>query len=123
MAVRRDQHSIRFGQCASWHTVATRLVPTIRVVSGSEAVSLGLATHVSDTPREAAYELAREIAGRSPSAVRAAKQLLNQADLVSPGEGLALEAELQQGLIGGKNQIEAVLANLQKRDPEFDDPK
>jgi enoyl-CoA hydratase/carnithine racemase len=103
--------------------VIKELTYTARVVSGSEAVSLGLATHVSDTPREAAYELAREIAGRSPTAIRAAKQLLNEADLVSVAEGLALEAELQKGLIGGSNQIEAVLANLQKRDPEFDDPK
>jgi enoyl-CoA hydratase/carnithine racemase len=51
--------------------VAKELTFTGRVISGREAAELGLATHLSDTPREAALELAREIAGRSPSAVRA----------------------------------------------------
>jgi hypothetical protein len=38
-------------------------------------------------------------------------------------EGLLLEERLQRSLIGGRNQIEAVQANLQKRDPEFTDPE
>ena len=95
---------------------------TARVLSGSEAVELGLATHLSDTPREAAYELALEIAGRSPNAVRAAKRLLDTAPVVSPQAGLELEAELQRQIIGKPNQIEAVMANLQKREPDFEDP-
>ena len=41
----------------------------------TEAVAIGLATRVSDTPYQDALELAREIAGQSPDAVRAAKQL------------------------------------------------
>ncbi|MEK7839404.1 MAG: enoyl-CoA hydratase/isomerase family protein, partial [candidate division NC10 bacterium] len=44
--------------------VAKELTFTGRIVSGTEAVALGLATHVSDSPREAALGLAREIAGR-----------------------------------------------------------
>lgn len=99
------------------------LTYTARIVPGTEAVALGLATHVSDSPREAAYELAREIAGRSPTAVRAAKQLLDSAAVASPADGLRLEAKLQGQLIGSRNQIEAVKANLAKRDPEFDDPE
>jgi enoyl-CoA hydratase/carnithine racemase len=102
--------------------VIKELTYTARVLSGSEAAELGLATHVSDTPREAAYELAREIAGRSPSAVRAAKRLLDAAPVVSPDEGLRLEAEIQKTVIGKPNQIEAVMANLEKRDPKFEDP-
>lgn len=102
--------------------VAKELTYTGRVVSGAEALELGLATHVSETPREAALGLAREIAGRSPSAIRAAKQLLNRAPLVGVREGLAAEAELQLTLIGGPNQVEAVKANLAKRAPDFEDP-
>jgi enoyl-CoA hydratase/carnithine racemase len=102
--------------------VLKELTYTARIVSGSEAVELGLATHLCDDPREAAHDLAREIAGRSPHAVRAAKQLLNASGVVSEPEGLALEAKLQAGLIGKPNQVEAVKANLQKRDPEFADP-
>ena len=102
--------------------VARELTYTGRIVSGTEAVELGLATRVSDTPYQAALELAGEIAGRSPDAVRAAKQLLTAAPLVGVEEGLLLEEKLQRSLIGQPNQIEAVQANLQKREPKFDDP-
>jgi enoyl-CoA hydratase/carnithine racemase len=78
---------------------------------------------VSDTPYQAALELAGEIAGQSPDAVRAAKQLLTAAPLVGVDEGLLLEEKLQRTLIGRPNQVEAVQANLEKRDPKFDDPE
>ncbi len=103
--------------------VARELTYTGRIVSGTEAVELGLATQVSDTPYEAALELAREIAAKSPDAIRAAKRLLTAAPLVSTEEGLLLEEKLQRSLIGGHNQTEAVQANLQKRDPKFTDPE
>jgi enoyl-CoA hydratase/carnithine racemase len=103
--------------------VAKELTFSGRVISGTEAVELGLATHVSDTPREAAMELAREIAGKSPEAIRSAKKLLNRAPLVDVEEGLKLEEQLQLGLVGRPNQVEAVRANLEKRDPLFRDPE
>lgn len=103
--------------------VAKELTYSGRIVSGEEAVALGLATRVAEDPREAAFEIAREIAGRSPSAVRAAKRLLQAAPVVPPEEGLRLEEELQRSLIGGPNQAEAVQANLQKREPRFVDPE
>ena len=34
-----------------------------------------------------------------------------------------LEEKLQAGLIGKSNQIEAVRANMEKRDPDFQDPE
>ena len=103
--------------------VLKELTYTARIVSGNEAVELGLATHVSDTPLDAAFELAREIAGRSPDAIRASKKLLDESGIGSVAEGLSLEAKLQAGLIGGPNQKEAVFANLEKRDPHFTDPE
>jgi enoyl-CoA hydratase/carnithine racemase len=102
--------------------VIKELTYTARILSGTEAARLGLATHVSDAPHDAAQQLAHEIAGRSPSAVRAAKRLLDAAAVASPAEGLALEAQLQRGLIGKANQVEAVMANLEKREPKFSDP-
>ncbi len=38
-----------------------------------------------------------------------------------PGDdaGLALEAKLQAAIIGSENQIEAVMAEVQKRAPRF----
>ncbi|MEE9607923.1 MAG: crotonase/enoyl-CoA hydratase family protein [Myxococcota bacterium] len=103
--------------------VAKELTWSGRIVSGAEAVELGLATRASDAPREAALELARRIAARSPDAVRAGKRLLNDSGLVGLEEGLRLEAKLQASLIGTPNQLEAVRANVEKRDPRFSDPK
>ncbi|MEN8185180.1 MAG: enoyl-CoA hydratase-related protein, partial [Myxococcota bacterium] len=102
--------------------VVKELAFTGRIVSGEEAVALGLATHLSATPRESAFELAREIAGRSPDAVRAAKRLLQESGLAGTEEGLRLEEKLQASLLGRPNQTEAVRANLEKRPPRFDDP-
>jgi len=102
--------------------VAKELTYTGREVSGEEAVRLGLATRVSASPREEARALAREIAHRSPPAIRAAKRLLNASGLVDVAQGLKLEEELQLSLIGRPAQVEAVRANLEKREPRFDDP-
>lgn len=102
--------------------VAKELTFTARIVSGSEAAALRLATHVSDDPHRDATALAREIAERSPDAVRAAKKLLNTALLGSVADGLRLETELQVAIAGGANQREAVRANLEKRAPRFRDP-
>jgi enoyl-CoA hydratase/carnithine racemase len=103
--------------------IARDLTFSGRIISGAEAVELGLATYLSDAPREAAFELARKIAGRSPDAIRAGKRLLNESDRVCMEEGLQLEAQLQATLIGRPNQIEAVKANLEGRSPEFRDPE
>jgi enoyl-CoA hydratase/carnithine racemase len=103
--------------------VAKELTFTGRIVRGSEAVTLGLATRLSESPRQDALALAREIASKSPDAIRAGKRLLNSASLVSVGEGLRMEESLQRGLIGGPNQVEAVQANMQKRAPQFRDPE
>jgi enoyl-CoA hydratase/carnithine racemase len=102
--------------------VAKELTYTGRVMSGAEAAELGLVTHLSEDPLGAARELAAEIAVRSPDAVRAAKRLFDSGWSGPPEQTLALEAELQQRLIGSANQLEAVSAALRKRPPEFTDP-
>lgn len=102
--------------------VMKELTFTGRVVSGTEAVQLGLATYLSENPLDAAVALAREIAGKSPDAIRAGKRLLNKAVTATLEEGLRLEERLQLALLGRPNQIEAVQANLQKRAPQFRDP-
>jgi len=104
--------------------VLKELTYTARVVSGTEAVALGLATRCDADPYAAATALAEEIAAKSPHAMRAAKTLLENAYLIDDErEGLQLEESLQRTLIGSPNQIEAVQANMQKRAPVFADPE
>ncbi len=103
--------------------VARELTFTGRIISGEEARELGLATRVDDNPHQAAYDMAMEIASKSPDGIRAGKELLNSASLVSLEEGLQLEAGIQKRLIGKPNQVEAVRANLEKRAPDFNDPE
>ncbi len=102
--------------------VAKELTYTARVFSGEEAMRLGLVTHLADDPLAAARELAAEIAGRSPDAVRGAKRLLNETWNATPEEGLRLEAQIQLQLIGSPNQLAAVTAGLTKRPAAFTDP-
>jgi enoyl-CoA hydratase/carnithine racemase len=103
--------------------VAKELTYTGRRVPGEEAVALGLATRVADDPRAEALALAREIAAKSPDAIRAGKRLLDASGLVDVEEGLRLEEKAQRGLLGSPNQIEAVRANFEKRAPKFQDPE
>ena len=91
-------------------------------INGSEAAEIGLVTHVSDSPRDAALELAREIAGKSPNAIRSAKTLLQESRAIDHSAGLELEARLQASLIGRPNQKEAVLSNIEKRAASYEDP-
>jgi enoyl-CoA hydratase/carnithine racemase len=96
------------------------LTYTGRIFSAQEAMNYGLATRICDDPRATAFEVAREIAGKSPDAIRAAKRLLNNLS-VDPGPALLAESVEQMKLIGGANQLEAVRANIDKRAPRFAD--
>ena len=102
--------------------VAKKLILTGEVISGEQAVAMNLATELSEQPLEDALALARTIAGHSPDAVRAAKKLLNESGLVSLAEGLGNEFRSSAALMGTPNQIEAVVARLEKREPAFRDP-
>jgi enoyl-CoA hydratase/carnithine racemase len=102
--------------------MAKELTFSGRVVSGTEAVALGLATRTDPDPRKAALELARGIAARSPHAIRAAKRLLDLAGRVDLAAGFAAEQKEIGALIGSPNQVEAVAAEFGKRPPTFTDP-
>jgi enoyl-CoA hydratase/carnithine racemase len=92
-----------------------------RIFSGEEAVGLGFATRVCADPHPEALALAREIAGKSPSAIRAGKRLLNLPAETDQHAILLVESKEQGALIGSPNQKEAVMANLEKRAPAFAD--
>jgi enoyl-CoA hydratase/carnithine racemase len=100
--------------------ILRELTYTGRIFSAQEALGYGLATRVCDDPRAAAFEVAREIAGKSPDAIRAAKRMLNKLS-VDPGPALLAESVEQQKLLGSPNQLESVRANIEKRAPRFAD--
>lgn len=104
--------------------VLKELTYTARIFSGEEAVALGVCTRTSEDPHAAAMEIAAQIAANSPTGIRAAKRLIDQAYLIPDDEtGLALEEEIQRSVLQTPNQIEAVQANLSKRPAEFQDPE
>jgi enoyl-CoA hydratase/carnithine racemase len=100
--------------------ILRELTYTGRIFSAQEALSYGLATRICDDPRAAAFEVARDIAGKSPEAIRAAKRMLNNL-AVDPAAALLAESVEQMKLMGGANQLEAVRANIDKRAPRFVD--
>ena len=99
--------------------VAKELTFSGRILSGTEAQSLGLVTRTAKHPLDAAMALAKEIAGKSPDAIRFAKKLFEESWHADEATGLALESSLQTTLIGSDNQLEAIKANFEKRGPDF----
>ena len=100
--------------------IALELAATGRMVDGNEAVRIGLATHVSETPYEDAHALAGQIAGRSPHAVRGVKELVRAAFAgADAATQFASERRIIGGLIGTANQVESVKAGFEKREAIF----
>lgn len=97
---------------------AKLLMMTGRELTGAEALDLGLATEVSNTPLERARDMAAALTLKSPEALAGSKQLVEEAWSGGP-EALRLEASLQAALMGAPNQMEAVMSNMQKRPPKF----
>ncbi len=90
-----------------------------RVFDAGEALRLGLITAIHEDPLAAAMQAAQEYAQRSPDAIRAIKKLVRDGWNLPEAEALALEARLQLGVMGKPDQVEAVRANLEKREPDF----
>src|SRR5258708_1059699 len=101
--------------------VVRELPYTGRLFNGSEAQQLGFVTRLGEDPPSPAFETAREIAGKSPDAMRAAKRLLNLAVATDAKSCLLAESVEQQKLIGSPNQLEAIMSNLQKRAASYKD--
>ena len=102
--------------------VAKELTWTGRTVTGDEATRLGLATRTSGSPLDDALALAREIAGKSPHAIRGIKRLIDQSGTVPLAQQYADERHTIGSLIGTPNQVESVAAFFEKRAPSFADP-
>ncbi len=99
--------------------VIRELTYTGRIFEAEEAQALGFVTAVVEDPRAHALELAAQIAGKNPDAIRADKRLLNTATDSSIADLLVQESVEQDGIIGTPNQIEAVMAEMEKRAANF----
>ncbi|MEM6267609.1 MAG: crotonase/enoyl-CoA hydratase family protein [Pseudomonadota bacterium] len=101
--------------------VLRELVYTNREFTGAEAQTLGLATYVDPDPLSRATVIARDIANRNPHAIRAAKRL--QAGMLERDtDAILLEESIEQhAIMRTANQVEAVMAGMQKRKATFED--
>lgn len=97
------------------------LTYTGRIFETDEALAYGFVTRICNDPYADALATAREIADKSPSAIRAAKRILNDAPDGTAASILLAESVEQDKLIGGEHQKEAIMANLEKRRPVFKD--
>ncbi|MCZ8320443.1 MAG: crotonase/enoyl-CoA hydratase family protein [Novosphingobium sp.] len=102
--------------------VLRELTYTNREFTGEQAGEYGFATIVDPNPVARATAIAADIANRNPHAQRAAKRLFNAYLHASVDEILMAESIEQQKLIGSKNQIEAVMSQMEKRPARFVDP-
>lgn len=112
---------------ALWRTlvrddVLRELTYTHRELNATEALGYGFVTRLAADPLGEALLLAREIASKNPDAVRGAKRLYNLAADSDARSILLAESREQQAVIRTPNQIEAVMATMQKRAPVFKDP-
>ncbi|WP_298936996.1 crotonase/enoyl-CoA hydratase family protein [uncultured Ruegeria sp.] len=95
------------------------LTYTARPIGAQQAADWGLVTKLSDDPQTEALALAENIANQSPSAIRAAKRLIDIAETEPRAEVLLAESAEQVELIGKPDQMEVVMAQMQGRTPEF----
>ena len=101
--------------------VLRELTYTNREFIGEEAFQLGFATMLEEDPLAKANALAETIANKNPEAIRGAKRLFRVMHEEGEDAILMAESEEQDGIIRQPNQIEAVMAEMQKRAPVFKD--
>jgi enoyl-CoA hydratase/carnithine racemase len=101
--------------------VLRRLTYTAEVFDAGAALGWGVITEIADDPLARAQALAAMIATRSPDAVRAAKRLISDTEVMGAGDVLLEESAAQEALVGQPNQLEAVMAGFEKRAPKFND--
>jgi E-phenylitaconyl-CoA hydratase len=101
--------------------VAMEMILTGARISGVEAHRIGLVERIAPAADvlKSAQELARELAGRAPVALRYAKEAVVKGLELSLADGLRLEGDLSTLLRTTEDRLEGVRAFNEKRKPEF----
>ena len=99
--------------------ILRRLTYTAEPVGAEQAERWGLVTEIADDPLATAQALAETIAGKSPSAIRAAKRLIGVAETQDAVAVLDAESREQVDLMGKPHQMEVVAAAFAKRPAVF----
>ena len=99
--------------------VLRRLTYTAAPIDAAKAEAWGLVTECAEDSLAAAMALAATIAGKSPSAIRAAKRLIALAETEEPNAVLLAESREQAGLFGKAHQMEVIAAEFGKRPAVF----
>lgn len=100
---------------------AMEMVLTGKMMNAREAHARGLVARVApvESYLEEALALAREIASRSPIAVRIAKEAVNKAFETALAEGLDFERKMFYFLFSTEDQKEGMKAFIEKRQAEW----
>ena len=103
------------------HSLLRRMALTGYRVSGAELYRLGVveACTSNEDLLPTAMEFAREIAGKSPLAVRMTKQTLNAIEDMSLRDGYRYEQDMTARIAQTEDAKEAQLAFREKRQPRF----
>jgi len=99
--------------------VIRELTYTAKIFTAQQAKEWGFITEIVDDPTAHAMNVAKDITLKNPDAVRAAKKIIDSANYQTAAEGLLMESSEQDKIMGTANQIEAVMAEMQKRAPDF----
>ncbi|OUS08339.1 enoyl-CoA hydratase [Rhodobacterales bacterium 52_120_T64] len=101
--------------------IVRRLSYTAEIFDAAQALEWGFVTEVTEDPLARAMELAAQISARSPDGTQVSKRLISNTWGANRKDTLMAESEAQKSVLGGENQMEAVMANFEKRPPIFKD--
>lgn len=104
--------------------VARELAYTGRSVGAAEAQAIGLVNRVFDSPgalADGVRAIARDIAAKSPLAIRGTKEMLNYGRDHSVADGLNYVATWNAAMLMSADLDEAMSALREKRPPSFSD--
>ena len=101
--------------------IIRELTYTAKFFTAQQAKEWGFVTDIVDDPVAHALSLANEIVNKNPDAIRASKKVIEAAKYQTAAEGLLMESIEQDKVIGKPNQVEAVIAQMEKRPAKFQD--